>query len=353
MLREDFKRKVFLAPAYKPPAQRASVNGHPVSQNQLTQWIETAAYRKAHPCHYVDFSQWRKRASCGCKCGTVYVCKTYGECAITHNKDCQVRSCVFCPTYTERIELPAASQQLTIPVGVTTCPVIRNGKIWGYRDTLLTTLLSIKRAGWEPSDVTIFAEPESAVPSGWRTVWNQRRLEPWSNLYAGLRHQRSKYPEADCYLMMEDDTWLARNTKAEIERRGLPRDPQWGIVRVFRMSGRGHPWRQSDVFCESRRTDGYQKVRTGEYLWGTNAVLFSPLAVDRMLADTIDNSQEDSPDLKIGRLMIRYGFSEWCCNPSLAQTDTSKPSAVGHGQSAAMESDTFVEDAFTVQEMYA
>jgi len=75
--------------------------------------------------------------------------------------------------------------------------------------------------------------------------------------------------------------------------------------------------------------------------------------VDRMISNRMDDTYQDSPDLKIGEWMVRYGFSEWTCNPSLGQTDTSKPSSVGHGQSREMESDTFIEDALEVQRMYA
>ncbi len=305
---------------------------------------------KEKPCQYLGEVTSRL-------CGGVAIhkCSKFEFAATCVSPVVGVQSCVQCLEYIEQVPAPLGARPLILKIGVTTCPLIRkipdrnNGRlriregVVGHRDTLPKTLASIVSAGWSASDVTVFAEPESHVPEGYRTVWRQQRLGAWGNLHAGLLQLYQENPNADGYLFMEDDTWLSRNTRVALDRRGLP--PDFGIIRLFRMTGKGSPWQKSDDFCERRRSDGYQRVVKGQFLWGTNAVIISPAAVRKIIELPPGPGYEDSPDIKLGYMMISYGLSEWTCNPSLAQTDTSLPSSVGHGLIKEMESDTFIEDA--------
>lgn len=302
---------------------------------------EKRQYRKTHPCTHRGTELGHL-----CSTGPIFACAKHDRCSDCTKTIYNVRSCVECGDYRERVE--ENPQDLFIPCGITTAPLVRHGKIVGHRDTLPRTLASLDGAGLPPQLVTIFAEPESHVPPGWRVEWRQRLLGPWSNLYAGLLQLLRENPHADGFLFVEDDTWLAKGLYTEVCRRGIP-DPKCGLIRLFRMTGRVSnegDWKEADIFCEEKRSDGYQRVRTGHLLWGTNAVLITAMAARAIAADKdLPTYHEDSPDIKLGKLMHRYGLSEWVCTRSLAQTDSRQPSAVGHCVSPRMEANDFAEQA--------
>lgn len=82
-------------------------------------------------------------------------------------------------------------------VGVTTAP--------RRTPTLARCIESARAAGFRPR---IFAEPESPIPSqarGLPVSWRQSRAGPWPNYLLGLVELLARDPEADAYLMLQDD----------------------------------------------------------------------------------------------------------------------------------------------------
>ena len=144
-------------------------------------------------------------------------------------------------------------------------------------------------------------------------------------------------------MWLEHDTWVAPQLRDEL--RSLP-GKRLGMLQIFRMSARlvGGRWRSSDALTENRRSDGYQKVRKGTWLWGSNAVLFPWNAIEHLRENPPPpKGLSCSPDVRFSKQLGDAGFERWCMNPSMAQTDTSLPSSTGHNVTPRMASDTYVE----------
>lgn len=100
-------------------------------------------------------------------------------------------------------------------VGVTTAPRP------GGASYLTATMQSITFAGFS-QNVVVQAEPESPLPPhsmhrGDHWIVNDRSLGPWPNLQTLLGSLTMTYPEADAYLVIQDDVRLMQYLKDYIE----------------------------------------------------------------------------------------------------------------------------------------
>ena len=109
-------------------------------------------------------------------------------------------------------------------VGVTTAPRIK--------PTLARTLASLSSAGW-PSPL-IFAEPGSNFPPDRTTQVIQRSelLGAWPNWYMGLVELYQRDPEAEAYLMVQDDVLFCKNVRQYLETALWPSD-RLGVVSLY------------------------------------------------------------------------------------------------------------------------
>lgn len=277
-----------------------------------------------------------KKYDLGCKC-QAFACDVHSIAVISGHGGPVAQHCASCKDYIKRVA-DKPDRELNLVIGVTTCPVIKHDQIVGHRDTLQRTLDSIVAAGWSKEIITIFAEPGSRVPDGYRVIHREKRLTPFWNLYRGIEQLLEENPDADGQLWVEDDTWLSPKAKSEL--RGFP-SRNCGMIQVFRMSGRGNPWISADQITGPKRSDGYQHINRGNYLWGSNAIVLPQSSCRLIVNSDVGKGLSDSPDVKLSLFMIRHKKELWCCNPSLAQTDSTLPSTAGHNVTRRMESDTF------------
>lgn len=201
-------------------------------------------------------------------------------------------------------------------IGVTTAP--------RQQPTLNRTLASLDAAGF--SDPLIFAEPGSPIDAGWKekVIRRDRRLGGWGNYIASLVELLVRRPDADAYLMLQDDVLFAENVgnvRAYLEDHVL-----WPAEKLACVS----------LYCSS----AYSAVRAGwhamigrPWIWGALAFLFSPDAAWRMLGHDLIAGHARRQVMKrgfrpetvrriddaIGRYAKSAGLPIWYCSPSLCQ----------------------------------
>lgn len=86
-------------------------------------------------------------------------------------------------------------------VGITTAPRLQ--------PTLATCYDSVRDAGWAVDDIWVFAEPGTEVPdSVVRCTLRQQTLGCWPNFYLGACELLLSRPQAEFFLLLEDDAQL-------------------------------------------------------------------------------------------------------------------------------------------------
>ena len=149
-------------------------------------------------------------------------------------------------------------------VGVTTAP--------RAVETLAHTLESLTRAGW--SKRCVFAEPKSYLPSDTtQVVQRAERLGAFPNWYLGLAELVLRHPDADAYMMLQDDVELASNLRSYLEQTLWPARGT-GVV---------------SVYCPShyrrRRSVGYHAIDEGWNTWGALCYVLPTSRARRLLSD--------------------------------------------------------------------
>jgi hypothetical protein len=94
-----------------------------------------------------------------------------------------------------------------------TVGVITSPRQQGYY--LDRNVKSLTKAGF--SELTVFAEPGSFVPEGVTVVRRPKKYGDWTNWATGLYELLLSNPDADCFLMTEDDAVLCKDAKRYLE----------------------------------------------------------------------------------------------------------------------------------------
>ena len=191
-------------------------------------------------------------------------------------------------------------------VGVTTAP--------RRRSTLESCLDSLVRAGWE--EPRLFLDGSMHLPSryyGLPVTWRESRIGAWPAWRMALAELFFQQPDADAYLMIQDDVVLydREPLRDYLEQVLWPGDRP-GIVSLF--------------YTGLAETPGWH-CSAGEWHWGSQAFLFAPGAVRALLADAnvaltwlaaSGLSHIPIPEA-IHEWVRRTGIDVWYANPSLAQ----------------------------------
>jgi len=228
----------------------------------------------------------------------------------------------------------------TWAVGVTTS---------GQRRAVDGCLASLRRAGWD--NAIVFAEPDSYLPSdGCETIQRPHRLGAWDNKLQGFRDLQTRQPNADVYLMLEDDALVATTAKWTLEQHGLPSE-RCSMLSLYRPSGRmrGEPpnqrWQDTDELCDLIRSP-YARIRPDGDPFGSVAVVVPAAYIESLLEWDHSGVKGDRfSDIRLRRWARSVG-EYWLCKPSLAQHRQDVPSELGHGVAGAeMRANDFVEES--------
>lgn len=193
-------------------------------------------------------------------------------------------------------------------VGVTTAP--------RRQPTLEACLDSLFRAGWE--NPHLFVDGGAAVPDRLRhlsATWRDRRLGAWSNYVLGLMELAVMFPDADAYLMIQDDAWFydRENLREYLEQTLWPGDVP-GIVSLYCSE------------ADTGRFDGWHQ-HSGPWVWGALAFVFPRRVLERYIADPsllqrpaqVVNGAFANVDSATGRWADSQKIPFWSPTPSLVQ----------------------------------
>lgn len=202
-------------------------------------------------------------------------------------------------------------------VGVQTCP-----REVSY---LENTLKSIERAGW--SDICVFAEPGSQVPSGYRVAYRPQRYGDWTNWIVSLFEMFSANPETDCLVLFEDDIKICVGLREYLDW-SIPKLGTFGCLSLYT-----HPKHHCSKL-KSRH--GWHNEADNEWaLCGTQAIVFTYHSLMRFLSSSkILLYRHDEIGKKNSYKDCAIG--KWACNNEKVLYHT--PSLVEHmGQISTLE----------------
>lgn len=230
---------------------------------------------------------------------------------------------------------PDLDYDLKWSIGVTTAA---RGRI-----SLDRSLVSLHQAGWDVRrDVLVFAEPEATVVEGVPTLRREDRYGAWRNWFESLRHLVESDPDADAYIMLQDDVLYAKNIRQWLERSLWPDDPEKiGFVSLY-TSGRTKA-------SQATSPDGKFHLWPRGFFWGACAYVFPPESARLILADAdVHRHTGNKIDVRISRWCDRVGRGQWYVRPSLCQHLIDVPSTLGHGLGKGMYADDWPGMGFDV-----
>ncbi|MFN0051271.1 MAG: hypothetical protein ACKV0T_03720 [Planctomycetales bacterium] len=209
-------------------------------------------------------------------------------------------------------------------VGVTTAP--------RRQPTLEWCLDSLARAGW--TQPRLFIDSPVEIPQRYAhlpATVRQTRVGAWPNYYLALAELLMREPEADAYLLVQDDALFydRQSLRAHLEEMLWPEEGV-GVVSLYCSSGYAHPqpgWHRYD----------------GLWVLGAVAFVFSRAAAQSFMTDPGILAHRWQPgndglvniDIAIGEWCQRQGVAVYYPSPSLAQhvgeTSTLWPEAPAAG----------------------
>jgi Glycosyl transferase family 2 len=216
----------------------------------------------------------------------------------------------------QMLPLPARRHQPHIrewAVGVTTAPRARLTLGW--------CLDSLARAGWE--DARLFVDGDVEVPrrhARLPVTRHETRLGAWPSYYLALVELLMRQPQADAYLMVQDDVVFYDRE----DLRGYLEQALWGVVPGSRRLP-GAVSLFSPTGC--RRSAPGWHAETPPWTWGAQVFIFPPESLKRLAADPIVLAHRFQPG-NAGLVDIPGVIGEWahrcrlpiyCPSPSLAQ----------------------------------
>lgn len=215
-------------------------------------------------------------------------------------------------------------------------PVLRRGGVrrWAVgvvtapreQPTLERTLTSLSQAGWDRA--RLFVEPGSPLPviaASYAKTVRDERLGAWPNWWLGLVELMQRDPDADAYVMLEDDVDLRPGLRQWLENELWP-EAKVGVVSLFCAARFGGP------------ESGWRKIDAGWSFAGAQALVFPPAAARRFVAHPTpmnhrrtgrDQGQRDTDGI-VGLWAQREGLPLYVFRPSLAD-HVGEHSTLGHG----------------------
>lgn len=201
-------------------------------------------------------------------------------------------------------------------------------------ETFTQSMRSLIAAGWDSPH--IFAEPGSPIPDEFRSLpLTQRGVVAgcWPNFYLALQELLTLHPDADAFMVAQDDVLFARGDANENLRQFLERslwpDDQTGCVSIY-CSAAYHQEKQD-----------WHRFQ-GKWLWGALAFIWPRESLIHFLghnglmwryADKRTGGLRRS-DRVVGNWHVEHQKSMWYCSPSLVQHIGNTSTIYGPGNKA-------------------
>jgi len=246
---------------------------------------------------------------------------TVYQCHHPNHHETTPASCILCRDWSDRAgaESPRLREILPVPerrhgsqvctwaVGVITAP--------RRMPTIDTCLDSLIRAGWERprlfvDTATTIATRHADLPLTLR----EPVIGAWPNYYLALAELLMRNPEADAYMLAEDDVIFSDRE----DLRAYLQDVLWPSDSIGAVS----------LYCSSQYTrpePGWHRF-DGRWVWGALAFIFSPESARRFLGDPLvlahhstENEGLKDTDALIGVWSLERNLPLYFPTPSLVQ----------------------------------
>ncbi len=227
------------------------------------------------------------------------------ECLHERISETTEEQCRRCPEYEYRL---ADRKVNNWAVGVVTAP--------RRQSTLNKTLTSLASAGW--SEPHVFAEPgtpRSPNHSGPLTI-RTKKMGAWPNWFLALSELAQLHPDADAYLICQDDVVFSRNVRAYLEETLWPAH-RMGVVSLYT----AHDFGRGDI------VDYHEDDRVRDP-FGALAYVFPNAAARSLLRDSVLINHRRNEKYLEGRAQVDFLVGLWARrnhlpyyfhSPSLAQ----------------------------------
>ena len=243
------------------------------------------------------------------------------ECNHPEQTDTTERQCRLCRDWTdgETVAVPRLPEIISLPqkrcgsrittwaVGVTTSP--------RKEPTVDICLDSLARAGWERpwlfvDEGTHLADHQLCLP----VTYRQDKVGAWPNFYLALQELLMRQPDADAYLLVQDDAVFYDRESL----RGYLESCLWPGEDVAAVS----------LYCPepyTRRHSGWCQIG-GKWIWGALAFVFPNDAARRFVIDHdvfqhrwSGRRKHAQIDVVVGEWALRESLNVWYPVPSLVQ----------------------------------
>lgn len=211
-------------------------------------------------------------------------------------------------------------------IGLTTVPERRYGE-------LEATVGSLRRGGF--TDIRLFVDGDcdesEYAPFGLPCTFRKPRIRLWGNWWLGFQELFIRNPNADRYLMCQDDIICVKNLRQYLEQCEYPANGYCNLV----------TYQQNEQAGASgwHRTTGWRGL-------GAQALMFDQHAAVTLLSKEMDDWTLRPKDLKrghqgldgaIAKKLETFGVHEFVHSPSLV-THIGDNSTLGHRQQVMSES---------------
>lgn len=196
--------------------------------------------------------------------------------------------------------------------------------------TLERCVTSMIAAGWDAP--RIFAEPGTDIPTSIGHIpvtQRETRANAWGNWYLALCELLDRQPNADAYMVAQDDTLFAsgdtsENLRQYLERALWPED-NTGVVSIYCSS------------AYNQQTHGWH-LKQGKWVWGALAFIWPRESLQHFLlttgAEWMSQNRTRKVDIAVGFWQQRHAKSVYFCYPSLAQHIGNVSTIWGRGNKA-------------------
>ncbi|MGI9239490.1 MAG: hypothetical protein ACR2RV_01740 [Verrucomicrobiales bacterium] len=182
--------------------------------------------------------------------------------------------------------------------------------------TLAESLASLADAGWPEAHV--FAEPDSSLPADLdesRLTQRRQKLGAWPNWLLSLNEMVLRDPDADAYLLCQDDVLYCRGLREYLEQTLWPTE-RVGVVSLHTASHQ-----------DRGDTDGFYATGFGWGAWGAQAYVFPNASARALLRNhEVVNHRQRGPrdglcnvDSVVGRWSLNSKLDYYLHSPSLTQ----------------------------------
>jgi len=259
---------------------------------------------------------------------SVLQCSKHTETTLPQCESCLDR-CEEAPRRTLGDILPSLGKGARInkwAVGMVTAPL--------KEETFTQSMRSLLAAGW--NSPRIFAEPGSPIPEEFQHLPLTQRDSAagcWPNYYLALQELLTRHPDADAFMVAQDDVLFAcadrnENLRQYLEHSLWP-DDQTGCVSIYCSAAYHqdkHDWHRFQ----------------GKWLWGALAFIWPRESLIHFLSHNgimwrfTDKRTKGTrrSDRVVGHWHAEHNKSMWYCSPSLVQHIGNTSTLYGPGNKA-------------------